>query len=89
MEDRKIEFITIPIKMDNGDGNINATIHLKRVLFSNEDEKKYITVIWEDEFGDEVEHCYFDDLSKENQNKVMGSIEFYDRKYVRDNSDAP
>lgn len=77
-----IETITIPIKLSNEDGdNFRATLVMKRELFSN--KPATTTVVWKDSSGEEVEHCYYENLSKEKQKFVDETINNYDASMVR------
>ena len=73
----KVEIIEIPIVLDNADGDSKAIIHLKRTLFSNDDEFDNITIVWNDS------HCYYNDLSDVQRYFVLNAIHDYDKAQVK------
>ncbi len=75
-----IETITIPIKLPNESGN-KAEIHMKRALFSNAPAQ--ISILWFDSSGNEIEHCYYENLKKDQQKLVDDAILAYDSAMVK------
>lgn len=76
-----IETILIPIKLPNEDGNSKAQIHMKRALFSNAPAQ--ISILWLDFTGNEIEHCYYENLKKDQQKLVDEAITKYDADLVK------
>lgn len=76
-----IETIRIPIKLSNEDGSSKAQIHMKRALFSNAPAQ--ISIFWHDNSGEEIEHCYYENLKKDQQKLVDEAITKYDAEMVK------
>lgn len=74
------EYIELQIKLSDGLDLNRATVRISRTLGSQEDD---ITVFWIDEYGDEVAHCYYHDLTKEQKKVVDKAIYDYDVRQIQ------
>lgn len=75
------EIIIIPVKLLNEDGCSRAQIIMKREMFSNNNPQ--VTILWKDSSGEEIEHCYYENLTKDQKKLVDETITNYDANMVK------